>query len=335
MKAIVSLGTVLVATLAFAWGGGPGGPGGGGPGGGGGGQQPGGGGDQPDPPGGQGGATFTFDTFITDSAVTDGCIVYGELMTGYVVGATAVAIPSTVTKIADGALAGNESVETVSATAATGLVAVPESFASGCGQLVTVTLPATVTSVGASAFAMDSSLATFAGTGVTTVGDYAFFGCTSLVLSADSEFASTGESALTGVSRTTEDGEVYASEAAPLVEWIKTGGTVVSSLPTQPTTCGTEDLKAWLTTDTANLEAYLYAEEIATNSNFTVLAVSGTNFLFTAQDLATLSVAHAALQVSTDLENWKTVAESDIIDGVYTLPQSTNGFARIVYTLSW
>jgi len=256
-------------------------------------------------------------------------------MTGYVTGQTTVTIPSTVTKVADGALAGNESVTKIDGTAATDLAEMPESFALGCGGLTEVVLNSAATSVGASVFAMDAALTTFSGDGVATVGDYAFFGCRSLVLPDASAFSSTGEAALTGVSYASEDGEVYCVEAAPLVAWIKRGGAVAAALPTQPKTCSTEDLKAWLANDAANLESYLYAEEIATNANFTALSVSGTTFRFATQDLATLSVAHAALQVSTDLSNWKTLSESDVVDGAYAMSSPTNGFARIVYTLFW
>jgi len=320
----------LFMLLAF----GPGGwnPGGGG----GGGWNPGGGGNQPDQPGGGGGGgTFVYDTFLTDSTTSGGCIVYGNLMTGYVAGQNTVTIPSSATKIADGALSGNESVTKIDATAATGLAEMPEAFAAGCGSLAEVALPSTVTVVGASAFAMDSALATFSGDGVATVGDYAFFGCRSLVLSDACGFSSIGEAALTGVSYASEDGDVYCVEAAPLVSWIKADGAAVAALPTRPKTYSTEDLRTWLANDVANLESYLYAEEIATNANFTALSVSGTTFRFAAQDLATLSVAHAALQVSTDLNTWKTVSESDVEDGAYAMPSSTNGFARIVYTLLW
>jgi len=319
-KTIITLGSALMSAVALAW------PGGGGwrPGGG--------GGNQPDQPGG---GAFTYDTFLTDPTTAGGCIVYGDLMTGYVAGQTTVKIPSTVTRIADGALAGNESVTNIDATAANGLGEMPESFAAGCARLAEVALPSAVTVVGASAFTMDAALAAFSGEDVVTVGDYAFFGCTSLVLTDACVFSSTGKSALTGVSYASEDGDVYSSAAAPLVAWIKGGGAGVAALPTRPTTCGTEDLRTWLTNDVANLEAYLYAEEIATNVHFAALSVNGTNFRLAAQDPATLSVAHAALQVSTDLDDWKTVPESDVADGVYAMPSSGNGFARIVYTLFW
>jgi len=329
MKQLFVLSVVLcplLAPYAFGWGGwNPGGGGGGG-------TPPGGGGNQP---GGGNGGTFVYDTFLTDSTVSGGCIVYGDLLTGYVAGQQTVTIPSAVTNIAEGALAGNASVTKIDATAATGLVEIPESFAAGCEGLVEADLPPAVTVVGASAFAMDAALAKFSGTGVATVGDYAFFGCKSLVLSDAHAFSSTGEASFTGVSYESEDGDVYCAKAAPLVAWIKGGGAAVAALQTKPTTLSTEDLRAWLTNDVANLESYLYAEELATNANFTALSVSGTNFQFTAQDLKTLSVVHAALQVSTDLNAWKTVSESDVKDGVYAMPSPTNGFARIVYTLSW
>ena len=297
---------------------------------------PGGGGNQPDAPGGGGGGgSFIYDTFLTDSTTSGGCVIYDGLMTGYVAGETTITIPSCVETIAEGVLAGNDSVTNVDATATTAITELPEAFAAGCDALIEVTLASATTTIGDSAFTMDASLTTFTGADVTTIGDYAFFGCKSLVLSDSQEYSSVGESALAEVSYATEDVKVYSSAAQPLVAWIKEEGKVVSSLSSKPSSYATEDLRLWLTNDVANLEAYLYAEDLATNANFTALSVSGTNFLFTAQDLSTLSVAGASLQISTDLNTWSTVAEDDIVDGVYTISSATNAFARIVYTLFW
>ena len=320
------LATLTFSIIAFAAG----------PGGGGGGTPPGGGGNQPDAPGGGGGGgSFIYDTFLTDSTTSGGCIIYDALMTSYVAGETTITIPAEVTTIAEGALAGNESATVIDATAATGITAIPEAFAAGCNSLLEVALPSETTVIGASSFTMDASLADFMGTGVATIGDYAFFGCKSLVLSDSQVYSPIGAAALEGVSFVdSEDGDVYPSGAAPLVAWLKDGGTVASSL-SAPGSYATENLRLWLTNDVANLEAYLYAEDLATNAYFTALSVSGTNFLFTAQDVTTLFVARASLQVSTDLNTWSTVAEDDIVDGVYTIPSATNAFARIVYTLFW
>ena len=51
--------------------------------------------------------------------------------------------------------------------------------------------------------------------------------------------------------------------------------------------------------------------------------------------VATLRSVGAELQVCTDLVegDWKGVVESDIVDGVYTMPSATNAFARIACTL--
>lgn len=315
---VVSLAAFSFSLSSLAFG--PGGPGGGG------------GGNQPDAPGG-GGGSFTFDTFLTDATTSGGCIVYGNLMTGSVAGETQLTVPASVAEIADGALAGKDGVVTFDASAATGLVEIPESFAAGCDGLVDVVLPSTVTSVCASAFTMDAALATFTGAGVTAVGDYAFFGCRSLVLSEDRAFPSVGEAALAEVSYVTPAGETYRSEAAPLVDWLKRADGV--SLSIRPDSCNTDDLRTWLMRDAVHAESYLYAGEIATNASFAAVSVSGTNFIFAVRDPATRSVLHADLLVSTDLRVWRMVRESEITDGIYSIPSATNGFARAVYSLSW
>ena len=168
-KIITAFAVSFIASLALAAG-----PGGGG-------TPPGGGGNQPggnQPGGGGSSATFTFDTFLASSTETSGLIIREGTITGYA-SPTAVTVASSVTDIADGALAGCATLTSIDLSA-TSITSIPADAFSGCTALATVVLPSTCTSIGANAFAGCSSLATVTASGVTVIGDDAFRGCSVL-----------------------------------------------------------------------------------------------------------------------------------------------------------
>lgn len=169
MNLVVAVAFAAVASAVFAAG-----PGGGGTPPGGGGTQP--GGNQPG--GGGSSATFTFDSFLASSATTSGLIIREGVVIGYD-NPTSVTVASTVTDIAEGALAGCTTLTSINLSA-TSITEIPESAFAGCTALKSVTLPAACTSIGANAFAGCAALATVTASGVTAIGADAFRGCTAL-----------------------------------------------------------------------------------------------------------------------------------------------------------
>ena len=142
-----------------------------------GGNQPGGGGNQPggNQPGGGSSATFTFDTFLASSTTTSGLIIREGVVIGFD-NPTSVTVASTVTEIAEGALAGCTTLTSIDLSS-TSITEIPESALAGCTALKSVTLPTACTAIGANAFAGCTSLAMVAASGVTDIGADAFRGC--------------------------------------------------------------------------------------------------------------------------------------------------------------
>ena len=151
-----------------------------------GGNQPGGGGNQPggNQPGGGSSATFTFDSFLASSTTTSGLIIREGIVIGFD-SPTSVTVASTVSDIAEGALAGCTTLTSINLSS-TSITEIPESAFAGCTALKTVTLPSSCTSIGANAFAGCTALTTLAASGVTEIGADAFRGCTALASVASS-----------------------------------------------------------------------------------------------------------------------------------------------------
>ena len=151
-----------------------------------GGNQPGGGGNQPggNQPGGGSSATFTFDSFLASSTTTSGLIIREGVVIGFD-NPTSVTVASTVSDIAEGALAGCTTLTSINLSS-TSITEIPESAFAGCTALKTVTLPSSCTSIGANAFAGCTALTTLAASGVTEIGADAFRGCTALASVASS-----------------------------------------------------------------------------------------------------------------------------------------------------
>ncbi len=169
-RIIVSFTCAMFACMSLAAG-----PGGGGTSPGGGGMTPGGGGNQP---GGGSSATFTFDTFLASSTATSGLIIREGVIIGYASPAS-VTVASTVTDIAEGALAGCTTLASIDLSA-TSITEIPDSAFAGCSNLAMVILPSTCTTIGANAFAGCTKLATLTAPGATTVGDDSFRACSAL-----------------------------------------------------------------------------------------------------------------------------------------------------------
>ena len=142
-----------------------------------------GGGNQPggNQPGGGSSATWTFDTFLASSTTTSGLIIREGIIIGYD-SPTSATVASTVTDIAEGALAGCTTLTGIDLSA-TSITEIPESAFAGCSNLTTVILPSTCTTIGANAFAGCMKLATLTAPGVTTVGNDSFRACSALTTS--------------------------------------------------------------------------------------------------------------------------------------------------------
>ena len=164
MYIVVAVAFATLASAALAAG-----PGGGTP--------PGGGGTQPggNQPGGGSSATWTFDTFLASATTTSGLIIREGVVIGFD-NPTSVTVASTVTEIAEGALAGCTTLTSIDLSA-TSITEIPESAFAGCTALKSVTLPAACTSIGANAFAGCAALVTVTSSGVTDIGADAFRGC--------------------------------------------------------------------------------------------------------------------------------------------------------------
>ena len=145
----------------------------------GGGTQPGG-----NQPGGGSSATWTFDTFLASSTTTSGLIIREGIVIGFD-SPTSVTVASTVSDIAEGALAGCTTLTSIN-LASTSITEIPGSAFAGCTALKTVTLPSSCTSIGANAFAGCTALTTLAASGVADIGADAFRGCTALASVASS-----------------------------------------------------------------------------------------------------------------------------------------------------
>ena len=164
MNLICAAALATLASAAIAAG-----PGGGG--------TPPGGGTQPggNQPGGGSSATWTFDTFLASSTTTSGLIIREGVVIGFD-NPTSVTVASTVTEIAEGALAGCTTLTSINLSS-TSITEIPESAFAGCTALKSVTLPTACTAIGANAFAGCTSLATVAASGVMDIGADAFRGC--------------------------------------------------------------------------------------------------------------------------------------------------------------
>ena len=99
-----------------------------------------GGGNQPggNQPGGGSSATWTFDTFLASSTTTSGLIIREGIIIGYD-SPTSATVASTVTDIAEGALAGCTTLTGIDLSA-TSITEIPESAFAGCSNLATVIL---------------------------------------------------------------------------------------------------------------------------------------------------------------------------------------------------
>ena len=173
MYIVVAVAFATLASAALAAG-----PGGGG--------TPPGGGTQPggNQPGGGSSATWTFDTFLASSTTTSGLIIREGVVIGFD-NPTSVTVASTVSDIAEGALAGCTTLTSIN-LASTSITEIPGSAFAGCTALKTVTLPSSCTSIGANAFAGCTALTTLAASGVAEIGADAFRGCTALASVASS-----------------------------------------------------------------------------------------------------------------------------------------------------
>ena len=101
-------------------------------------------------------------------------------------------------------------------------------------------------------------------------------------------------------SYTVADGILARIEAEALVNWLGEQAADATSTVTQPASYATSDLETWLATasNAGSVLLFGYEEEYAADPGYLALDVSGTNFLWTAQDAATAESVAITLEGS-------------------------------------
>ena len=124
----------------------------------------------------QGETTITSVVFANDNSVTS---IGGYAFQGCT-SLTSISIPPSVTSIGIYAFQSCTSLATITFTPTSGVTSIGD-FAFAGTAITSITIPNSVLSIGFNAFDLCSSLATATiGTGVTSIGSYAFYQCTSL-----------------------------------------------------------------------------------------------------------------------------------------------------------
>lgn len=277
-------------------------------------------------------------TLPTDAAFTPDiqCATYGQKLFVAAKKLSAYTTLGTATPVADATLGTGVCAACPALATATAPDDLPDATFAGCTNLTA--LSSACSSLGAAALA-GVPLAELALPSSVTFGAYALAANESpqaLTLTYDgATLPTTNATTFLGrtltASYTPTAGAVCRVEAKPLVDWLAANADTV----TQPASYASADLRTWLA-DTDNLTAYLYAESLADDASFAALDVSGTSFIFHAQDAATDGVVTATLQFCTDLADadWQDVAADDIVDEVFA-PGTFTAFARIRYAIPW
>ena len=145
------------------------------------------------------------------------------------------------------------------------------------------------------------------------------------------------------VSYMPDDDTVTRIEARALVNWLAAQAADETSAVAQPASYATDDLEDWLATQ-SNADAILlfgYEEEYAADADFHPLDISGTNFLWSAQDAATAESVAISLVGSYSLgddASWSAdnlVYDADTDTYVAADPDEPACFARLRMKKAW
>jgi len=316
---------------------------------GGGGTPPGGGGNQPggNQPGGGASATWTFDTFLVSSTTTSGLIIREGVIIGYD-SPTSATVASTVTDIAEGALAGCTTLTGIDLSA-TSITEIPESAFAGCANLTTVILPSTCTTIGANAFAGCTKLATLTAPGVTTVGNDSFRACSALTTSPSTiraagafSFAQSGVTSVDLAGMTSVGEGAFAGCESLTTATVAAGATLPDAVFAGCTALAVSDWSGVTSfgqaalagipattltlSDSASLGAYALAAEeatiVTTLSGATVPAYDATTFL--GREVSYTPVAGSVTHIEAfDLVEWL-VADASGSSPTVTQPTDYN-----------
>lgn len=236
--------------------------------------------------------------------------------------------------LGEGAFAGCESL----VSAATGAT-LPDAVFSGCTALATADWSG-VSSIGRAALVGIPATTLSLANGV-SLGEYALAADTATlatVLTGDS-VPDSGETTFLGreMSYTPVPGSVARIEVQDLVDWLVSDGEGAGVA--LPADYNTATLETWLS-DSSNATAYAYATELAENSAFVPLTVSGDTFVYSAPSSQSLCIdvtLAGCLSLSEDESDWTPDAlETTETDGVYVAAEATDKcFARLVFSFKW
>ena len=272
------------------------------------------------------------------------------------------AVPSSATTLGAYAFArsGVKAADLSSATAGEGAFA-------GCEGLTAATV-ATSASLPAALFAGCTALDVSDWSGVATFGQASLAGIPATTLALDPD-ATLGAYALAAdeatlvttlsgssvpardataflgreVSYTVSDGVLARIEAEALVNWLGEQAADATSTVAQPASYATADLETWLATasNAGSILLFGYEEEYAADAGYLALDVSGTNFLWTAQDAATAESVAITLEGSYALgddASWSAdnlVYDADTDTYVAADPDEPACFARLRLEKGW
>lgn len=144
-------------------------------------------------------------------------------------------------------------------------------------------------------------------------------------------------------SYTVADGILARIEAEALVNWLGEQAADATSTVAQPASYATAALETWLATasNAGSILLFGYEEEYAADAGYLALDVSGTNFLWTAQDAATAESVSISLEGSYALgddASWSAdnlVYDADTDTYVAADPDEPACFARLHMEKGW
>ena len=144
-------------------------------------------------------------------------------------------------------------------------------------------------------------------------------------------------------SYTVADGILARIEAEALVNWLGEQAADATSTVAQPDSYATADLENWLATasNAGSILLFGYEEEYAADAGYLALDISGTNFLWTAQDAATAESVAIALEGSYSLGDDADWSEANLVydagtdSYVAADPDQPACFARLRLEKGW
>ncbi len=221
----------------------------------------------------------------------------------------------------------------------------PDALFSGCTAL-DISDWSGVTSFGQASLAgIPATTLTFASGA--TLGSYALAADTATVVTTLTEDSVPTHDATSFLGReasyTVSDGILARIEAEALVNWLGEQAADATSTVAQPDSYATADLETWLAaqSNAGSILLFGYEEEYAADAGYLALDVSGTNFLWTAQDAGTDESVVIALEGSYTLGDGADWSEANLVYDAATDsyvaadPDEPACFARLRMEKGW